>query len=298
MRQQEASAIALVLQQVAQMLGGATGDVAADEPLMAAGLTSTLAVQLTQRLEGVVGSELPGTLVFDYPSASEIAAFLVAEGLLPSSGTGASAPAASALHPAAAAPPAAHQRAMLAELVLREVASLSGGAAGDVAADEPLMAAGLTSALAVQLVSALEAAVGAELPGTLVFDYPTAAEIADFMLAEGLAPAAAAVAAVVPLPAQLVVPAPVAEIVQEPAAARPLCAITAAAHAVPGGSLTFQPGSAGNDRITPVPLERWDVEASPADSPGGEWLGRAASALISCAAFSSPQSLPFPLLQS
>jgi len=74
----------------------------------------------------------------------------------------------------ASAPPAAwvgRVKAALVGLVLGEVANLSGAA--DVAPDAPLMSAGLTSALALQLVAALEGAVGAELPGTLVFDYPT-----------------------------------------------------------------------------------------------------------------------------
>ena len=174
---QESAATALVLQQVARLLGDASAaNLAPDAPLMSAGLTSTLAVQLTQLLEEAVGAELPGTLVFDYPSAVEIGAFLVAEGVLPTGGSAAvSIPgaAAAAVQPASAA--ALQQRATLAQLVLQEVAALVGGAPADVAPDAPLMSAGLTSSLAVQLVSALEAAVGAELPGTLVFDYPTGA---------------------------------------------------------------------------------------------------------------------------
>jgi hypothetical protein len=50
---------------------------------------------------------------------------------------------------------------------------------------------------------------------------------------------------------------------------RPLCAITSSSHSVPGGQLSFQPGTAGNDRIGMVPLERWDVELAPADNPAG-----------------------------
>ena len=238
--QQEAAATDLVLQRVAQLLGSAA-DVAPDAPLMSAGLTSTLAVQLTQLLEEAVGAELPGTLVFDYPSAAEMAGFLVAEGLMPGgSAAAAAAPAGIAAALPYAAPAAAglaaaaagQMKAALVDLVLGEVANLSGAA--DVAPDAPLMSAGLTSALAVQLVAALEGAVGAELPGTLVFDYPAggtrerssamlgmrclgmrywrhnaaagcapllahhpflhplplaAAEIADFLISEGLVPA-------------------------------------------------------------------------------------------------------------
>ena len=181
--------------------------------------------------------------------------------LQPSSGTAAPAPAATSGAALPVAAPVARaaairasasggeqkqQRALLVELVLREVADLAGG--DSISADAPLMSAGLTSALAVQLVAALEAAVGAELPGTLVFDYPTGAalacgvvwgcsgsvaavsiasarclntpsmrgllllslaalEIADFMIAEGLVPAAslAAQLAPAPIPVQLAV---------------------------------------------------------------------------------------------
>ena len=63
---------ALVLRQVAALLGGGSaaeaGGMTADMPLMSSGVTSTLAVQLTQQLEEALGTELPGTLVFDYPT--------------------------------------------------------------------------------------------------------------------------------------------------------------------------------------------------------------------------------------
>jgi acyl carrier protein len=168
--QLEAAGSALVLQQLAQLLGGSAGGVAADAPLMSAGLTSTLAVQLTQLLEEAVGAELPGTLVFDYPSAAEIGAFLAAEGLV-QSGT---VEAASAARPSAApsTAPQLEQLGQVVALVLREASNLMGGDAS-INAQAPLMSAGLTSTLAVQLVAALEGVVGAELPGTLVFDYPT-----------------------------------------------------------------------------------------------------------------------------
>lgn len=162
-----AAGSALVLQQVMQLLGksAAAADLTADVPLMSAGLTSTLAVQLTQQLEEAVGAELPGTLVFDYPTANEIGGFLAAEGLLLQL---------SSIAPASTAAAASgdQQRALVTGLVLREAGNLLGGSTS-LSGDAPLMSAGLTSALAVQLVTALEIAVGTELPGTLVFDYPT-----------------------------------------------------------------------------------------------------------------------------
>ena len=47
--------------------------------------------------------------------------------------------------------------------------------------DEPLMAAGLDSLGATELVQSLETAFGTSLPATLVFDYPTVAAMAGFL---------------------------------------------------------------------------------------------------------------------
>lgn len=59
------------------------------------------------------------------------------------------------------------------------------------------------------------------------------------------------------------------------AAARPLCAITGSSHTVPGGQLGYRGGlPGGNDRISVVPLERWDVDLAPGDAPAGA-CGRA-----------------------
>ena len=92
-----------------------------------------------------------------------------------------------------------------------------------------------------------------------------ASEIADFLIGEGLVPAAlAGVApplAFAPLAAEMAA-------VQE--AAHPMCVITASSHIVPGGQLHFQPQTCGNDRIGVVPLQRWDVEEAPFDNPAGK----------------------------
>lgn len=45
-----------------------------DEPLLSAGVTSTVALQLASELEGRLATELPATLVFDYPTVAELAA--------------------------------------------------------------------------------------------------------------------------------------------------------------------------------------------------------------------------------
>ena len=73
------AAVQAQVQEAVRSIMGA--DISADEPLMAAGLDSLGAVELKNSLEGRLGLQLPGTLVFDYPSASAIAAYV--ETLLP-----------------------------------------------------------------------------------------------------------------------------------------------------------------------------------------------------------------------
>jgi acyl carrier protein len=69
-----------VAEQVAAAVRGVLGaDVGSDEPLMDAGLDSLGAVELRNALERAVGVDLPGTLVFDYPSARALASFLAAQ---------------------------------------------------------------------------------------------------------------------------------------------------------------------------------------------------------------------------
>ena len=68
--------------------------------------------------------------------------------------------------------------ASLAEVL--ELAKRTAGAAVD--ADMPLMEAGIDSLGAVELRNQLQATTGASsLPSTLVFDYPTARQLASFL---------------------------------------------------------------------------------------------------------------------
>ena len=67
---QISEAIALALRTV---LGH---DVAMDDPLMEAGIDSLASVEFRNMLSADVGIALPGTLIFDYPSANAVAAFL------------------------------------------------------------------------------------------------------------------------------------------------------------------------------------------------------------------------------
>jgi acyl carrier protein len=73
---------------------------------------------------------------------------------------------------------AADRKAAVAAQVQEAISSIVGGS---VSPDEPLMAAGLDSLGAVELKNSLEGRLGVQLPGTLVFDYPTASALTGYL---------------------------------------------------------------------------------------------------------------------
>jgi acyl carrier protein len=79
------------------------------------------------------------------------------------------------------------QRLVLA-LVKRHVAAVLGTAGGagapEITPDKPFKELGFDSLTAVELRNALGAEAGVRLPATLVFDYPTPAELAGFLLGQ------------------------------------------------------------------------------------------------------------------
>ena len=231
----------MVLDAITSLLGSEVAErIEGGDPLMAAGVTSTLAVQLTSALESAAGQDLPGTLVFDYPSLEELTAFLTAE-----------------LHVNEPEPPKKEAAEVpttgIADAILASIKEVAGvEAANRAAGGDPLMTAGVTSTLAVQLVGALEASLGAELPGTLVFDYPTLPELTEYMYSlEGLT--------VVPVRGP-----DLAIAVADTVLLTAPCLITGSSHLVPGGNLRWRQA---NDRILVVPLERWDIDIAPSDNP-------------------------------
>ena len=156
--------------ELAQKTAGA--DVDADAPLMDAGVDSLGAVELRNQLQAAAGSSqsLPSTLVFDHPTARQIASLFIVEECVP----------------------AMHARVARSSVSLETVLELAQKTAGaDVDADAPLMDAGVDSLGAVELRNQLQAAAGSSqsLPSTLVFDHPTARQIASLFIVEECVPA-------------------------------------------------------------------------------------------------------------
>ena len=165
--------------------------VALSEPFMDAGLDSLGASELRSSLEASMRVELPATVVFDYPNAARMAAFLhatleqrasesAADAWRGEAGPGqhGSTFAYPSTHPSAphASPGLAAAGAALPSFanVLDGVCALAASIVGRfVSRGEPLMSAGLDSLGTVELRSALEAQFHVRLDPTVAMDYPT-----------------------------------------------------------------------------------------------------------------------------
>jgi len=159
------------------------------------------------RCAGVLGGELPlvaaSPFVWDRflsgsrrssPFFSEFASAASSAADAAQGGASPAAPAGALL----AAGTLAEQRQFVAAQVSAVVRGLLGADVGD---DEPLMDAGLDSLGAVELKNGLERSVGADLPATVVFDYPSVGALVGYIHAQLLSVhGAAAVAEVAPAP--------------------------------------------------------------------------------------------------
>ncbi|MER5466883.1 beta-ketoacyl reductase, partial [Streptomyces sp. NPDC002668] len=83
---------------------------------------------------------------------------------------------------------------MVLDLVRRQVAVVRHDDPAAIDPETPFTAFGMDSLAAIELRNGLSAAIGIRLPATITFDYPTPAELAEFLLAE-LGPDIEAIAA-------------------------------------------------------------------------------------------------------
>ncbi len=291
--------IATAVADILGLQGAEASQLSLDNPLMDAGLSSTLAIQLTSQLEALLHRDLPGTLVFDYPTVRNIAAFVASLDTTSAS---------SQLQTAEPAATAGGDLTSLRQEILpqaqaleRLVVSLVTEITGDaVDPNTPLMEAGLTSASAIQLTTALEETLATDLPGTLIFDYPTVDSLVTYLAGCGLhlpadspAVATAAAAEALALPStssSLTTSAsPVHSVLplglQLPRAVNHLdtvskaVAVVASAHRVPGGCLQPRASTTPVDRISRVPLDRWNTDEPALDNPSE--LGAAFGSFLS-----------------
>ena len=251
---EQAQAVAAAVEStISSVLGSG---VSKSAPLMAAGLDSLGMVELRNALQTKLGLLLPSTLVFDYPTAEDITAYITAQ-MPVDQATDVEQSHVAAPHNTFQSEHQQQQQQLVqngavldATAIIQEVVANVMGSTP--LGDAPLMAAGLDSLGMVEVRNALEARLGLQLPTTLVFDYPTVDAISAFVTPQLTTPASeltASVRSMVAVPQQ-----------QQKHASAQTFAVTAMITTAPQDALDT---TAAKDTVTAVPLSRWDVNEPP-----------------------------------
>ena len=253
---QQAEAVAAAVQSTISNVLGAP--VSSSAPLMAAGLDSLGMVELRNALQTQLGLKLPSTLVFDYPTANDIADYITAQ--LPTATAGSrqllqsrsgEVMSSSTWREDQVSSLVTHtQTSDITPAIQEVVASILGTAP---AADTPLMAAGLDSLGMVEVRNALQARLGIQLPSTLLFDYPSIEAIAAFI--KQRLPSTTSMQQLSAQASSVVNP-----IQYQQQAESQTLVVTAMVTSAPQGALH---STLARDTVTQVPVSRWDTEMPP-----------------------------------
>ena len=148
------------------------------------------------------------------------------------------------------------------------IVQVLGSSIGD---DEPLMSAGLDSLGSVEFSNVLSQKLSVAMPGTLVFDYPSVTAVTEFLTAQLMKNAAAAVAVVVSSSSVDEVDVAAVELAVGPWSGLPLstvsplqrapvAVVSMAVRQILAGSGQVLPAGGLQDKIQKVPLGRWDLD--------------------------------------
>ena len=162
--------------------------------------------------------------------------------------------------------PTARAPALSHEVVSAQVQTALKSIIGEsISLEEPLMSAGLDSLGSVEFANVLSRRFGMQMPGTLVFDYPTVNAVSAYLhsklqvLSPNLVDNAQA-ARVTAAPASMVLPVPLSGDERQ---GRPTAvAILAAAHPMATASHSSGSSAWDQDHITLVPDARWDADSA------------------------------------
>jgi acyl carrier protein len=198
-------ALVATVREISQAILGVK--VGSSQPLMESGLDSLASVELRNALASRFGLDLSPTIVFDYPTADALAAFLATQlqsageqhSILKCKSNSHNARPQDRLRSAvqeqpkhrdpkagsgSSILPSEARNSSLSQQIVTMVESVLGHSINPT---QPLMEAGLDSLSAVELRNALSRLTGMDLPPTIIFDYPSTAELTKYMEVEARA---------------------------------------------------------------------------------------------------------------
>ena len=154
--------------------------------------------------------------------------------------------------------------ALSQELVLGQVqAALQGVLGGSIGVEEPLMSAGLDSLGSVEFANVLSRQFGMQMPGTLVFDYPTVNAVSAYLFEKlaAAAPLEATAEADSLTPVSLPTSFPTDRRQQQQQMSTAVAIMAAASHPIITAAHSCGAFPWDQDHVTAIPDARWDSDS-------------------------------------